>query len=440
MIKLLTITLSIIPISLFLYQVKKKNFFGPTSMLSLSMIIKVIPISLLIVFNMTEFISNINVRNAVRIPEVQVNYLLLQYLGFIILQLFLFPITNEKIEVDRIERPFLEKKIKLLSYILLFIGIVSFFIVMQQVGGLVYFLNNLHQRTVLLKNVGLAKVTLGLANYSPLVYLYSYKYNNKKAPKFLWIFVFLIGLMSGLGGRKDLVFTVVKALFFYNIFVENIKIKKIFSLRTLLFMFFIIFIILFLPSLRSQDAFNELTNNSNVFRDLFDNVIITLLSYFSYVPYFMFIVSQFSYSNFWYGMSFSSLLTAGIPSRFLNEKLPVDDGMYIYSMALGRENVRPPMTSNELNLTSYPLETFGSMYANFGSIGIIFGYGALGYVIKRIYRRAVLRPNFFTLHCYLLTFLTLELSVLRLVQFCQSVVITYFIFLIIKRLEKNQFN
>ena len=153
----------------------------------------------------------------------------------------------------------------------------------------------------------------------------------------------------------------------------------------------------------------------------------------SYVPFYVSIVDYFDSNDKWDGASFLGLMSAFIPSSFYPDKPPVDDGMYLYSIAHGN-NVNPPMPTRDLDGTSWPLETFGSMYANFGFIGVIVGMFFLGYIISYTFKKMVYSNyQFKYVIFYIIMLFTFEISTLRIVKALLAFIILSFIQLIIKR-------
>ncbi|MGQ7148454.1 hypothetical protein ACUOA8_59935, partial [Escherichia sp. SS-MK2] len=75
------------------------------------------------------------------------------------------------------------------------------------------------------------------------------------------------------------------------------------------------------------------------------------------------------------------LFKAPLPRSIYPEKPPVDDGMYIRTIAEGY-NVTPSRPVQELYASSWPPETLGSMYANFWIPGVVFGMYILGIIYK----------------------------------------------------------
>lgn len=128
------------------------------------------------------------------------------------------------------------------------------------------------------------------------------------------------------------------------------------------------------------------------------------------------VVNHFDRSNAWLGKSFLDLRTALVPSTSLYGKPPIDEGMYIQTIALGR-HVTPPLSRHDLWPSAWPPETFGTMYANFLLPGVLLGMYLLGALQRVLY--SYLRnsaTSFFAVALYGFAMVTAQLSNIRLVQ------------------------
>ena len=114
----------------------------------------------------------------------------------------------------------------------------------------------------------------------------------------------------------------------------------------------------------------------------------------------------------------------------------VDDGMYLYSIAHGRPNVKPVMPAKALDGTSWPLETFGSMYANFGVFGVFIGMLLIGMIIGWSYRKMVLEKfSFLWLLMYIHILFSFEISTLRIFQTFIFFISIFVISFIVKKIH-----
>lgn len=186
-----------------------------------------------------------------------------------------------------------------------------------------------------------------------------------------------------------------------------------------MYLFFIL-----MSKFRTEGAVEAFLNNPLSFiLDSNKGLIVTIQSE-SYVRYFMALIEYFKSHSLWLGKSFLGLITAIIPSSLFPGKPPVDDGTYLYSICKGRTDIVPPMPFNQLNGSSLPLETFGSMYANFGVIGLFIGMTILGVIYGYSYRKMKRNSySLFSVVIYTQIIFTFQLSTLRMFQLFELIVV-----------------
>ena len=110
--------------------------------------------------------------------------------------------------------------------------------------------------------------------------------------------------------------------------------------------------------------------------------------------------------------------------------------MYLYSIANGREGLCPPIPARELDGSSWPLETIGAMYANFGSLGVSIGMWLVGIILGKVYNKMIkTNYSFLFVIFYTLMLFTFELSSLRIVQLIMAFVILSVIQITINKLR-----
>jgi hypothetical protein len=115
-------------------------------------------------------------------------------------------------------------------------------------------------------------------------------------------------------------------------------------------------------------------------------------------------LAYFTPERLWLGRSYLDLLTAPLPRSVYPDKPPVDDGVYLKSIADGRP-VTPPMPARELPVTSWPM---GNMvpYMNFGIAGLVCGMFLVGVVIGAAYRYMHLAGfSVYSVYLYMFTLL-----------------------------------
>jgi oligosaccharide repeat unit polymerase len=440
--ELLITIMMLLSILFFLIFLRDKNdIFSPRNLLPIFYLIKIIPSMLYIsIKGVPLHINKPLIYEAITSSDAFIKYGLLQLISFIgmmtVINITLLkmkinskPIScsSPKDEINNNQQKCM--RLKLWGSFFLLVSFIAFVINIQSVGGLLYFLNNLQYRTILLRDQDILVWVSSLIVYAPLLFIYSKKYNisDKKISIFLWILLIFSGLIGGMGGRKYILFIIFYALFIYNYSVKKVNISRILSIRNILIACIVAFIFALLPMLRMHGRFDYMIQNPIEIITLAISNISMLFVNESYVPFYITVVHYFNSSNMWYGASFLGLLTAFIPSSLYPLKAPVDDGMYLYSIILGRTDVYPVMPTSGLNLSSYPLETFGSMYANFGFLGVILGMLLLGSIISKTYRYMQKKNNLFSILLYSNVVLNLELSTLRIVQLMFSILLVYIV-------------
>lgn len=101
----------------------------------------------------------------------------------------------------------------------------------------------------------------------------------------------------------------------------------------------------------------------------------------SYVDIQVGIQDYFDNHDHWWGKTFANFHEAFIPRSLYPNKRPVDEGVY-YFTAIYEGG---PVFDQKEYINSWPPGTLGSMYANFGYLGIIIGAFLLAYLHKFIY-------------------------------------------------------
>jgi hypothetical protein len=142
----------------------------------------------------------------------------------------------------------------------------------------------------------------------------------------------------------------------------------------------------------------------------------------------MVIVRYFKPRRLWWGASYLDLLVAPIPRTLLPEKPPVDEGVYLTAIAMGRE-VRPSLPARALPITSLPMGTWAT-YMNFGVVGFLAAMFLSGAVVGAAYRY-MQRSSYTPGAVYLYGFVVMggfSLSNLGLVSFIITVGFTVALF------------
>lgn len=426
----------------------KKDLFSPRNIIPILYIIEIgIPV-LNLSINSQGYVTNKKlIYNAINSDKTFYKFLMLELIYYIVLMCTVYVLTkkNKPISesIDTLLTPISAnlsiKKLKLKFWAMLFflIGSGSFIILMIKLGGISFFLNNLQYRTILMRDYDFLGWMTSLISFAPLLLLYSKKFeksNSKLSIGFL-IFTFIIGLINGRGGRKAIIVLFVQLIILWNYSIKKIEIIKYFKFKYVLISIISMASFIILPMLRLEGQLDIFINNPTYLFNEMINSVSELAIKESYVPFFILAVDKFNSSNYWLGKSFAGLITAFIPSSLFPNKPPIDDGMYLYSISLGRADIEPIMATSALNTSSFPLETFGSMYINFGITGIVLGSILLGCIISYFYNN-MKRKNysFLSVLLYIDIVINFELSTLRIMQFLTYFILTFLVDIIVNRL------
>jgi oligosaccharide repeat unit polymerase len=222
-------------------------------------------------------------------------------------------------------------------------------------------------------------------------------------------------ILSSLGGRKSTIELVFISLLVWHYGVK--RIRKIPFFKTIAIIALLCLYFIAIPLIRAPGGFEYYTNNmGQLWEDIYSNGE-TLIKQTSYVDHYLLVINYFDSETYWWGKSFIDLLTAPIPSSIYPNKPPVDEGVYLRTIAEGYNPV-PPTAYSDLYQSSWPPETFGVMYMNFGFLGVILGMYILGAIYRFIYEY-MNRSSFslYSIIIYGIVLFSFHLSNLRIVQF-----------------------
>lgn len=422
--------LSLLPLLTWLMIHKKyRDIAAPYNLFTFLYIINVmIPILSYVNVGAVNEISESYIRNAVLNNVTFSKYIILQTLSYY------FVIFGTKLRVINRKKSHNSKRISSSSYeqkkylymgiLFWIIGTIAFFGIMRKVGGIYYFFTHLQYRTSLTRNIDFLSWILPFVNYGVLLIIYSYKGSDNPLNIRIIFLIIVSGIMSGLGGRKALIILFIEAILLYHYTIKEIDIKNFIKIKYLLGIVVLYLFFILMSKFRTEGAVEAFLNNPLSFiLDSNKGLIVTIQSE-SYVRYFMALIEYFKSHSLWLGKSFLGLITAIIPSSLFPGKPPVDDGTYLYSICKGRTDIVPPMPFNQLNGSSLPLETFGSMYANFGVIGLFIGMTILGVIYGYSYRKMKRNSySLFSVVIYTQIIFTFQLSTLRMFQLFELIVV-----------------
>ncbi len=435
--RIISIIVILLPVIAYFSTSKKKDFLNPAIAFTVLYILKIVIPT--IVYS---YLPNVPIAGyffleaSLYDDEVFFKYTIVQSIGYcmVLCGISMIKIKKRRATMGKSTDRLKSRRYKICGYFFYLLGVIGFVMVMSKTGGIVYFLSNIGRRIEMIKDLDFETKLLSLLNYAPLILVYSKRWTKDKIRLLDIILIVLAGLMVGLGGRKALIMLLIESVAIYHFVVKPIKIKRFLNVKVISISCMVLIFFTTYSKLRRPGAFDEFVKDPIGFYLMSNEGGLTnsLVSE-SYVPFYVSIVDYFDKHDKWEGASFFSLPSAFIPSSFYPNKPPVDDGMYLYSIAHGT-NVHPPMPTRELDGSSWPLETFGAMYANFGSVGVILGMLLLGCVISYSFKRMVLSNyQFKYVILYIVTLFTFEISTLRIVQLVTIFITLSFIQFVIEK-------
>lgn len=439
-IRFVGVTIAVVPLLSTLIMFNKKELLAPTNLFSMMYLIKIlIPTLIYYWHDNIQSIGNAFLFDAVSDSHTYFKYCILQTLSYYLVIIGIgIRVNNRKVLFVSSQSYASSPKpsndisinfnIRRWGIFFTIVGGIDFLLIMSKVGGIQYFFTHLQYRTFLTRDLDLLSWILPCLQYGPLLIVYSLKGENKPISCKLLVLIVLAGFFSGLGGRKAVVLLLFEAITIYHYTVRPISINKILAPKyIILFLFIALFFVTFVQ-FRTEGALEKFIEDPIAFFKSNNQGVIRVFTSESYVPFYMFIIKHFDNASFWHGSSYLGLLTAIIPSSLFAAKPPVDDGMYLYSICQGRTDIHPVMRTSELNGSSYPLETFGAAYANFGIVGLMIGMLLLGIVISFFYRKLnKTQYSFFSIIIYSQVIFGFEFSTLRIFQLFQAIVIAMII-------------
>lgn len=229
---------------------------------------------------------------------------------------------------------------------------------------------------------------------------------------FAAVFAFAAISFSLFGGRKALLQHAIISLAFWNLFGGSIRIMSIryMAVAALGGIYFVS-----LLEFRLSEA------GRNMFSDNLGLSAFSGLSHFfanfSYNDTYYFLLDHFASEAPYMGATFADLMYSALPSSYFPGKPPVDEGLYVRSLAEGMYPKPPVPAYSFSGIGSWPPETFGNFVMNFGSnfiwvagvllaLVVFFGIN----VLRRL--RVGILPCYFIFH----SALNFQISNLRIVN------------------------
>lgn len=278
---------------------------------------------------------------------------------------------------------------------LLVVLLASFYILLQEVGGFATLIGNWSNKSEVLRGTAFVRTLTLVTGMMSIGFFINYIGKKGRVTisdrLFLAILIMiaLITLVS-VGERKNPVLVILFAVALWHYRVRTVS---FFQLRyALLVLLLLIFAALF-PELRKSGGTDLLFSQpAQVFAASMSNWG-QLFARMSDIETSLFIYSYFDNSaTYWYGASYPDLLTGMIPSQFMPDKPPVDEGVYIYALSFN-VHVVPPVPFRDLFPVGWPVSRVTGPFVHFGVVGVLVGGLLTGIVMRRIHDYAFSGPS-----------------------------------------------
>lgn len=302
------------------------------------------------------------------------------------------------------------------------IGLMGYLKFIGDVGGFSVWIQNLQNRAAFTSGSGYLLTLLYLLNISVFIYICTFKY-KRSLLKYLILIALVFGvafIQTSLGGRKPTL-----QLIFFCFIVWHFGVSRIkqIPLKMLLVVPIALIYILVIPIFRSANGPEYYLNNPNYLISEVKENVGELTHELSYIDHYLLVLDHFSVDNIWLGKSFIDLFYAPIPSSLFPNKPPVDEGVYLRTIAAGQD-VTPPTPFYLMYPSSLPPETFGTMYMNFWIPGVFVGMYLLGMIYNAAYLYMIKsKYNLYSILIYGNILLNFHISNLRITQTLTNIII-----------------
>lgn len=438
-ITILTITITLLLIYILpvlVFKNKLKSIFNPININAIIHIGTTIPYMILVAIDENNISTY--VLNHISFDSVErsiLRYFIVQSIGYISIVLGI--LLSSKFIISKNTRINFHmglsetNKSYIKGYIfLMLIGLCGYIYLINSIGGINYLLSNIHMRTSILSGKSYILNIIDLMFISVYFLIYSCKFKDSKLKRLFIIFNIgiVFAMMSVFGGRKDPLYFLLTSAIVWNFSVNRIKIinYKVLILIIPLSIYFIC-----VPLFRTPGKFEYYKDNPDV---LVENIIESsnnIVKQTSYVDHYLLIINYFKDNLPWMGVTYLDLLKAPIPSTIIDNKPPVDDGVYVRTIAEGID-VKPNTPFKELYQSSWPPETLGIAYMNYKIIGVIIFMIILGFIYGKVYLyMKQSNYNLFYIYLYSVIITGFHLSNLRIVQTGMDILTAVIIFSLI---------
>ena len=295
-----------------------------------------------------------------------------------------------------------------LALAMLVLALASFFMLVQEVGGFAILIANWSNKSEILQGTAFVRTLNLVAGIMSIGFFISY-IGKKERVTFsdqliltIITFITLITLVS-VGERKNPVLVIVFAMIVWHYRVHRISLLHI--RYAVLLLTLMAFAALF-PELRKPGGTEILLSQPTQILAASATNWGQLFARMSDIETSLFIYSHFDNpATYWRGASYPSLLTGIIPSQFMPDKPPVDEGVYIYALSFN-VHVEPPVPFQNLFPVGWPVSRVTGPFVHFGVSGVFVGGLLTGVVMRRIHHYAFRAASPASIFVYVWTMFT----------------------------------
>lgn len=326
------------------------------------------------------------------IPTSQIEtYILFKFISFLCVNIGITIYERNSVKKRYLYREYRKQSIRkyLRTGIIVFlIGFVLKVHTIMSSGGVFYIMTHIQSRKELMAGQYYNELlSNSLLTCGVLLSLLCYLKKRKWTTFFIFTGIFLITAFSLIvfGARRPALMLLLQVIMLYHFVSSKILIRNIFKIKTLAITLVVVFFVLMMPMLRSEAETDLINNPTEWVQGAIDNSN-TLFREFSYCNGDLFVFDYFDKHDLWYGRSYLNIPLQVIPRSVYPQKPPMDDGMYLLNLMYG-QRVTPDMPTEQLYYqTSIPFTLEGSLFSNFGLLGIILGCILVGMFYQYVYK------------------------------------------------------
>lgn len=396
-----------------------------------------VPSMIYIAFEDSYFENIVMVFNNPDVREMYVSYIGVQIVYFIFLYLGLwrkaywgsdsFPEIAQSLDCGNVKR---------IMIVCLFFFSLGIIVLWRTNGGLLGIISNFGDRT----KMNNSNILLQIGMSTPYilvtcacVYFHDFLDNRKSLFRLGTVVVcVVVGLMLT-GGRKPFMMVIYYLFFFTILGMCRFDIRQ--YKKVLVFIPIVILMFMTPRVLRDRNNLTSFMSTGQISSNMFSEKGVESVGDLSYIYTYVGLVNYFNQENYYYGTTFVDLLYSFVPRKYLENKPPVDDGKYVATLFRTGKRLDHPSRLDDMYISSWPPETLGNGYMNFGIVGVSIFAFILGNIYCWFYRKlqnSTSNNRLYYLVMYPYVLFAFHLTNLRIMAFI-TMSLTFFCILFISK-------